>query len=203
MRITNWRRAVLTNYKEFFHVVTEKPMEVGQYIVFDEKHHSGVFSRVMHKSKTVNEIYSNPEKYNDDELEHHTKVALRELAMEEIRQNNYPEFPSRMSCLYVSRTLDEANKWFDFFTEIGRPTFQIVKVKVNGRVFEGNANRCFDGSKDKQYNLKMAEAYWSNDANADEKNNPVVEVLVDGNIEVAEIVKNRKIGTESEIKSSE
>lgn len=92
--------------------------------------------------------------------------------------------------MMMNYSISEANKWFDFFTEIGRPTFQIVRVKVNGRVFEGNANRCFDGRKDKAYNLKMAEAYWANDANADVKNNPVVEVLVDGSIEVVEIVKD-------------
>lgn len=45
--------------------------------------------------------------------------------------------------MMMNYSISEANKWFDFFTEIGRPTFQIVRVKVNGRVFEGNANRCF------------------------------------------------------------
>lgn len=59
---------MLSNSKEFFHVVTEKPMKVGQHIVFDERHHSGVYSRVMVKNQLVNEIYSNSEKYNDDEL---------------------------------------------------------------------------------------------------------------------------------------
>lgn len=174
---------------EYYHVVTERPMYIGQHIRFDDEHHSGVYTRVMDKKEKVNDIYANSKKYNDDTLEHHTKVALRELTMEEIRCKCYPNFPSRMSSLYVSRTLEEASKWFDFFTEIGRPTFQIVKVRVKGRAFEGNANRCFDGRKDRKYNLKMAEEYWSNDANADINNNPVVEVLVDGDIEVIEILK--------------
>lgn len=29
--------------KYFYHVVTEKPMYVGQHIVFDENHHNGVW----------------------------------------------------------------------------------------------------------------------------------------------------------------
>ncbi len=175
---------------EYYHVVTEKPMYIGQHILFDDTHHSGVYTRVMDRVEMVNKIYANPQNYNDDKLEHHTKVALRELAMEEIRFKNYPDYPSRMSSLYVSRTLEEANKWFDFFTEIGRPTFQIVKVSVKGRVFEGNANRCFDGHIDKKYNMKLAEEYWQKDANVDISNNPVVEVLVDGDIEVIEIIRD-------------
>ena len=176
---------------EFYHVVTERPMYVGQHIIFDEEHHSGVYSRVMEKKSIVDDIYTYPDNYSDEELEHHTKVALRELALEEIRRMEYPSFPSRMSSLYVSRTLEEAEKWFDFFTQLGRPTFQIVRVKVSGRVFEGNANRCFDGTKNKNRNLVMAREYWKNDAKADIENNPVVEVLVDGDIEVLEIIRER------------
>ena len=175
---------------EFYHVVTERPMQVGQHILFDEEHHSGVYFRVMEKKNLVNEIYRFPEKYTGEELEHHTKVALRELALEEIRILEYPNYSSRMSSLYVSKTLEEAEKWFDFFESLGRPTFQIVKVRVNGNVFEGNANRCFDGTVDKEKNLELARAYWKNDAKADEKQHPVVEVLVDGEIEVIDIIKD-------------
>ena len=175
---------------EFYHVVTERPMQVGQHILFDEEHHSGVYFRVMEKKNLVNEIYRFPEKYAGEELEHHTKVALRELALEEIRILEYPNYPSRMSSLYVSKTLEEAEKWFDFFESLGRPTFQIVEVRVNGNVFEGNANRCFDGTVDKEKNLELARAYWKNDAKADEKQHPVVEVLVDGEIEVIDIIKD-------------
>lgn len=178
---------------EFYHVVTERPMYVGQHIIFDEEHHSGVYSRVMEKKGIVEDIYKNPEGYSAMPLEHHIKVALRELALEEIRISEYPDFPSRMSSLYVSRTMEEAEKWFDFFKGLGRPTFQIVKVKVVGRVFEGNANRCFEGTTDKIKNLDLAREYWKNDAKSDWNNAPVVEVLADGDIEVLEIVKGDKL----------
>ena len=29
-----------------YHVVTERPMYLGQHILFDESHHSGVYERV-------------------------------------------------------------------------------------------------------------------------------------------------------------
>jgi len=50
-----------------------------------------------------------------------------------------------MACLYVSKTLEEAEEWFDYFISLGRPTFQIVKLKIIGNVFCGDAEKCFDG----------------------------------------------------------
>jgi len=91
-----------------YHVVTDRPMYVGQQIVFDEQHHSGVYYRVYEKLGIVKDIYNNPSKYNTKALDHHTAVALRELALEEIRLKKYPAYPSRMSCLYVSETFEEA-----------------------------------------------------------------------------------------------
>lgn len=44
-----------------YHVVTEKPMCIGQHIVFDENHHNGVWQRVNEKLDIVCDIYNNPE----------------------------------------------------------------------------------------------------------------------------------------------
>ena len=62
-----------------YHAVTEKPMYIGQHIVFDKNHHNGVWQRVNCKQDIVSDIYNNPEKYKDVKFEHHTSVALREL----------------------------------------------------------------------------------------------------------------------------
>ena len=174
-----------------YHVVTERPMYVGQQIVFDvfdEGHHSGVYQRVYDKMDIVNDIYSNPNKYNVDKLEHHTSVALRELALEEVRQKKYPQYPSRLACLYVSKTLEEADNWAKFFTEIGRPTYHIVKLDVSGNCFIGDAEKCFNGQLSKAENLKLAEIYWDNKVDISDKQT-VCEMLVNGQITVVEIVK--------------
>ena len=171
-----------------YHVVTERPMAVGQQILFDENHHSGVYQRVHEKMEIVQKIYANPASYSAAELEHHTAVALRELAIEEVRQQKYHAYPSRMSCLYVSRTLEEAEKWADFFSRIGRPTFSIVYLKIDGRCFCGDATKCFRGTPDYHENLRLAERYWRNDA-SDSTEPPVQEMLVDGKITVLSIVK--------------
>lgn len=173
--------------RPFYHVVTDRPMYLGQQILFDETHHSGVFRRVTEKADLVSHIYTQPEKFATEPLDHHTAVALRELALEEVRKEKYPAYPSRLSCLYVSKTLAEAEKWFDFFTELGRPTYQIVKLQVKGNVFAGDANKCFAGCPDKNTNLMLAERYWENPTTPGEEP-PVVEILVDGFISVTEII---------------
>lgn len=169
----------------FYHVVTERPMKPGQVIRFDEKHHSGVYERVMAKLPQVEEIYADPQAWQGRDLEHHLAVALRELALEEVREREFPQYPSRMGCLYVSKTIEEAERWFEFFSGI-RPTFQIVRLKVDGRVFCGNAVLCFDGKSDKEENLRLARRYWSIEKTEGES---VWELLADGELEVVEIIK--------------
>lgn len=81
-----------------YHVVTEKPMHLGQHILFDETHHSGVYQRVMAQLDRVRDIYKNPQRYKNAELEYPVIVALRELALEEVRREKYSHYPSRMNC---------------------------------------------------------------------------------------------------------
>ena len=171
-----------------YHVVTDRPMEAGQRIVFDEEHRSGLYGRVMEKLDIVKEIYAHPERYDAARLEHHVSVAMRELALEEVRRKMYPAYPSRMRCLYVSDRLEEAEKWAGLFVEWGRPTYHIVKLRVRGGRFEGDANNCFRASLEHGENLRLAERYWRN-APGPAGEEPIREILADGMIEVLEIVK--------------
>lgn len=179
-----------------YHVVTERPMYVGQQITFDEKHHSGVYQRVYDKIDIVNDIYANPNKYNAEILEHHTSVALRELALEEVRHKKYPQYPSRMGCLYVSKSFEEAENWGKFFAEIGRPTYHIVKLDIEGNCFIGDATKCFKGQLSKEDNLRLAEIYWESNIDTENKQ-AICEMLVDGQITVIEIVKEINANIES------
>lgn len=169
-----------------YHVVTEHPMVLGQQIIFDETHHSGVYHRVMEKLDLVQDVYIHPEKYPLP-LEHHLSVAIRELAMEQVRKESFPQYPSRIACLYVSETLEESQRWAEFFSRIGRPTYAIVKLQAEGRCFIGDACNCFDGSHDQVENLNHARHYWLNLPNSEGE--PIREMLVDGHITVVEIVR--------------
>ena len=176
----------------FYHVVTDRPMQIGQELIFDENHHSGVYNRVYAFKDKVDEIYKNPDAYKNIELEHHLKVALRELAMEEVRKEKYPNYPSRLASLYVSNSLEEAEKWYALFIELGRPTYSIVKVEVDGNTYVGDAYNCFDGTIDKNKNLELAENYWKYKENLEGKQ-PIVEILASGKIKVIEIVKENNV----------
>lgn len=166
-----------------YHVVTERPMAVGQVICFDETHHSGVWQRVMEKAALVQDIYAHPQQYDGNRLEHHTAVALRELALEEVRKTDYPQFPSRLACLYVSDTPEEARQWENYFIHLRRPVFGIVKLKITGHRFAADANNCFTPSLYREENLRLAHRYWLNLPNLQQEP-PIREILADGVITV-------------------
>ena len=189
-RILRKRREAMKEEQAIYayHVVTDKPMKLGQHILFDEEHRSGVYERVMSKKDLVKHFYEHPEEYDIDTLDYPLSVAIREFALEEVREREYPNYPSRMNCLYTSQTVEESQQWFDYFTSLGRPTYQIIKVKVMGRCFVGDATKCFDAALEKEENLKQARRYWENKENPPGERS-IVEMLVDGDIEVVEIVK--------------
>ncbi len=172
----------------FYHVVSDKPKQVGQRFVLDEEHPNGVYARVYAQMSIVEDIYKNPKKYEGAELSHEVDVALRELALEKVRKEKYPQYPSRMAALYVSKTYDEAVRWAEYFARLGRPTYCVAKIKVDGNCYYGDAYKCFDGTISEEENLRSAEIYWSNGPNED-SHEPIIEVLVDGDIEVVEILK--------------
>ena len=172
----------------FYHVISDMPKKTGEHIVLDESHPNGVHKRVYDHIKIVEDIYNNPNKYKDVELDYSVMVALRELALEKVRKQKYPQYPSRMASIYVSRSFKEAEQWGDYFAKLGRPTYGIAKVKVNGNTYEGDAYKCFDGCVSEEENLKMAEVYWRNGEN-DDGHREILEILADGDIEVIEIVK--------------
>lgn len=111
----------------------------------------------MAKKDLVDEIYKNNHHCQNQNLDHHTKVALRELALEEIRQKYYLNYLSILSSLYVSKNLEDASKWAQDFININRNILQIVKLRVTGNLFTGDAHNCFDGTTNKEENLILAK----------------------------------------------
>ena len=172
----------------FYHVVSDVPKQARQHFVLDEKHPNGVYDRVYAQMGVVEDIYKNPEKYEGTELSHEVSVALRELALEKVRKEKYPQYPSRMAALYVSRTCEEAERWGEYFARIGRPTYGVARIEVSGNCYYGDASKCFDGTVSEEENLRLAEIYWLNGPNED-GHEPIIEVLADGDVEIVEIVK--------------
>ncbi len=172
---------------ELYHVVTGRPMAPGQMILMDEAHPTGVYERVMAKAPLVEALLAHPEQHAANALEHHTAVALRELALEQVRREQFPQYPSRLHSLYTSASLADAECWYQWFKDWGRPVLQIVRLQVDGRIFTGNANLCFDGTLDEAANQALAQRYWQVCEDPDGER-PIWETIADGRIQVVEIL---------------
>lgn len=169
-----------------YHAVTERPMALGQRLIFDADHPNGVaarvdaFSRIMAgeplEGATADLIRANPDRW--------AKVAYRELALERVRTAEFPQYPSRMACLYTTQTYREAAQWADYFAELGRTVYGVVRLRVEGRCFIGDATACFDGLPDEAANLPLARRYWLREPTG---RAPIDEMLVDGVLTVEEI----------------
>ncbi len=174
-----------------YHVVTEKSMQPGQVIIFDENHYNGIYNRVMTCKKILDGDHPVDElsKFINSNLDYWTVRTYRELALEKVRKEKYTNYPSRMSCLYTSKTLSDAEMWAASFINSNRKVYQIVKLRTDGRRFNGDAYNIFDGTGDEEVNNKNADYYWANKLNRFGKE-PLVETLIDGRIEVVEIIKD-------------
>lgn len=172
-----------------YHVVTEKPMYVGQKIIFDSAHTNGVCKRVLQfqKIQRGEAVEKDFERLFSQDFEKWKKVCLRELAMEKVRKEFFPQLPSRLACLYTSRTLEQAREWAQFFKDCNRNVFSIVLLCVEGNTFDVDACGCFDGSDDEKANEEKALLYWQNKS---ENENSVIETLADGEITVLEIIED-------------
>lgn len=175
---------------DVYHAVTEKPMEVGQIITFNHNHYNGVYHRVM-ACKSLLEGNKPTDEFSKDihlKLEYWTVRTYRELALEKVRLEKYPHYPSRMSYLYTTKKQSEAEMWAESFLHHGRSVLQIVKLRTDGKIFNGDAYNVFDGTKNEAENKRNAVSYWENQPNPLGKE-PLIETLIDGNIEVIEIIK--------------
>lgn len=169
-----------------YHVVTERAMALGQQILMDADHPNGVCRRVRAweqymrgaaaDNETIRLIASDPERW--------AKVARRELAMEQVRREQFPHLPSRLACLYTSRTFEQARSWAKFFRKIGRTVYSIVLLDVDGSIFDADACNCFDGIGN-ETDFENALRYWQNAPTE----NPVIETLAAGTLTVKEILE--------------
>src|SRR5690606_11934461 len=136
-------------------------------IIFDKNHHNGVYHRIMACKRLLDghNPYDDLSRFIHSNLEYWKVRTYRELAMEKVRLAKYPNYPSRMACLYTTRTYKDAEMWAKSCKGSGREVFQIVKLRVDGHVFDGDAYNVFDGTCNEEENERKADHYWSNHLN--------------------------------------
>lgn len=116
--------------------------------------------------------------------------ALRELALEDVRREQFPQLPSRMKCMFLTDDKKECLDNLPKFAKVGYGSFyQAVAVKASGTVFYA---RDFvvarAGLSINQYK-EQAVKYWSQDQNSTTK---AKEILFVGEAEIVEILKEEK-----------
>ncbi|CAM3804828.1 DUF2441 domain-containing protein [Bacillus paramycoides] len=184
-----------------YHIVTRKKMNLGQIINFDKNQtntlYTFFFEREQLNSNGEDSIQILKNHYTDEELHinnENAKVvmnymdqtirAVRETIVEMVRLQEFPEYPSRLSCLYASKSYEDALKWKELFDSYNREVLQIVKLRVIGSSFEGDGNLLpkEDGIPFSQ-KIEQAREYWQGNVR-----NELPELLINGKIEVMEII---------------
>lgn len=184
-----------------YHIVTRNKMTLGQIINFDknqknslyhfffEREHRNVegedLFQILHGNYSKEGLNLNKEnadialKYFDLTIR-----AIRETIVEMVRLQEYPEYPSRLSCLYAAKSYEDAVKWMEIFDSYNRKVLQVVRLKVKGKSFEGDGvllPKEDGGSFSKK--IEQAREYWKGNVR-----NELPELLIDGIIEVVEII---------------
>ena len=67
-------------------------------------------------------------------------MITRELIFEEVRKELNPDLPSRLKSLYVCKNKKEIKEWIKIFNRTNKKEFQILKLKLTGNIFLGDAS---------------------------------------------------------------
>ncbi|CKF69290.1 DUF2441 domain-containing protein [Bacillus paranthracis] len=184
-----------------YHIVTRKKMKIGQSIQFNKNQTNTLFhfffDREHLNSSGEDSIQILKEHYTNEELhiknENATVVmnymdqtirAIRETIVEMVRLQEYPDYPSRLSCLYAAKSYEDALKWKALFDSYNREVLQIVKLRVIGSSFEGDGNLLpKEDAIPFSQKMEQSRGYWKGNVN-----NELPELLINGKIEVVEII---------------
>ncbi|PEI95794.1 hypothetical protein CN679_03535 [Bacillus pseudomycoides] len=184
-----------------YHIVTRKKMILGQIINFGKNQNNTLYRFFFEKeqlnSKGEDFIQILQDHYTNEGLNMNkenaevaikyvdqTIRAIREVIVEMVRLQEYPEYPSRLSCLYAAKSYEDALKWKELFDSFNRKVLQIVKLRVIGNSFEGDGNLLpkEDGVPFSR-KIEQAREYWKGNVK-----NELPELLINGKIEVVEII---------------
>lgn len=196
---------MVTNEFFVYHLVTRTKMYLGQIINFEDNQNNALyrffFEREQLNSKGEDFLqilygnYTNEginlDKENADVAIRYTDQtirAIREVIVEMVRLQEYPHYPSRLSCLYAAKSYEDVLKWKELFDSNNRKVLQIVKLRVIGNSFESDGNLLpkEDGTPFSK-KIEQAREYWKGHTK-----NELPELLINGKIEVKEIIDTFK-----------
>jgi len=182
-----------------YQIATDRYYKVGDKLTFGkELNFQG--QRVLNGAKLENRCsYDDGYDYLDSKLKIKSKDLIlkyakyleeydfitRELAFEKVRKEKYSQYPSRLTCMYLTDNKDACISNLKKFHNKGHGTFfQAIAVKLNGNIFYSTVEHVSrDGLPFNSY-IEKAEKYWAQPQNTNIDPN---EILFEGTAEVIEI----------------
>lgn len=162
--------------QKFYHVNSGDKRKIGDILVFNQSINNKMYEAIYNNEYKINNMDANELVINkkrnkinqltDDELElilntlNNDAFVLREIALEKYRSENYPNYPSRLHCLYVTPDKEDSKKWIKILKRNNKVCNQILTFELIGDlyVFDGGLmyrlNQSFDNY------LKNAKEYW-------------------------------------------
>lgn len=185
------------NKEIFYHAYSGERVSIGDIFVFNSQIHNKMYDEVYYNEYKIDGIDANEllihkkrnqeNDFTNDEFElllntiNNDAFVLRELALEEVRKEKYSNYPSRLSCLYVTKTKEDAISWSKILKRNKKKCKQVLTLELTGDIF------CFDGNLMKRQNISYqnhlinAKLYW------DSIDSDISEILFYGEAKVIEI----------------
>lgn len=193
-----------------YQVATDRNYKVGDVLTFNKDISNGQGNRVfnidfrLNNGRPSDEMYAVAKRkfkkfktkediYSIAHILEYYDVAIKEMAIEEVRKELFPNLPSRLHCMYLSLSKDIALANLKSVAESREKNgkhFQAVAVKLNGVIFK--AGKVYMSREGQSYNYykQKAVSYWKQRGLKDEE---VKEVLFEGTAEVIEILDEQRI----------
>lgn len=122
--------------KYYYHLVSGRTFNVGDELVVGEEGYGG-WKDVYESAHLKKLIDSGADKQL---LIEEFDFIIRELAAEEVRQKEFPDFPSRLSCLWLCEDIKDCQKRVEPFKRLGINVTQIIKASLSGKIINVNTN---------------------------------------------------------------
>ena len=168
------------NNEIFYHANSGNELSIGDILIFNEETYNKMYDEVYNREFNINgidanELLINKKKNNDtnfsvEEFEiilntiNNNSFVMRELALEEVRKNKYPNYPSRLNCFYVTKEIEDAINWSNILKRNKKQCKQILKLECTGELFVGDGSLMKRQNISYQKHLDNAEKYWGNKA---------------------------------------
>lgn len=160
----------------YYHINAGQNLQIGDILKIGKRFNNFYYeiynTEHLEKGKDANQYLINMKKEKNLVLNNDTAnlvfktindgaMITRELMFEEVRKELNSNLPSRLKCLYVCKTKKEIKDWINIFSRTNKKDFQIVKLKLTGKIFIGDASFILRQNISLNKKKEQAKMYWS------------------------------------------